>query len=196
MMNYKEKIGQYFEMVIDALRDIDQDELIRSIEIIESTIQNNKTIYVIGNGGSASTASHIKRDLSNTVGYLKGMRVNVSCLSDNIATITAIANDYSYDLIYKKQLEGRINQGDLVIAVSGSGNSQNIIKAADYAKSVRANIVAMTGYDGGKLKGLAGFNLHVPIDNMQISEDVHLIFNHLIIYILNCSNKGVSYDCE
>ncbi len=196
MMNYKEKIGQYFEMVIDALRDIDQDELIRSIEIIESTIQNNKTIYVIGNGGSASTASHIKSDLSNTVGYLKGMRVNVSCLSDNIATITAIANDYSYDLIYKKQLEGRINQGDLVIAVSGSGNSQNIIKAADYAKSVRANIVAMTGYDGGKLKGLAGFNLHVPIDNMQISEDVHLIFNHLITYILNCSNKGVSYDCE
>lgn len=195
-MNYKEKIGQYFEMVIDALRDIDQDELIRSIEIIESTIQNNKTIYVIGNGGSASTASHIKSDLSNTVGYLKGMRVNVSCLSDNIATITAIANDYSYDLIYKKQLEGRINQGDLVIAVSGSGNSQNIIKAADYAKSVRANIVAMTGYDGGKLKGLAGFNLHVPIDNMQISEDVHLIFNHLITYILNCSNKGVSYDCE
>lgn len=116
--------------------------MIRSIEIIESTIQNNKTIYVIGNGGSASTASHIKSDLSNTVGYLKGMRVNVSCLSDNIATITAIANDYSYDLIYKKQLEGRINQGDLVIAVSGSGNSQNIIKAADYAKSVRANIVA------------------------------------------------------
>ena len=195
-MNYKEKIGQYFEMVIDALRDIDQDELIRSIEIIESTIQNNKTIYVIGNGGSASTASHIKSDLSNTVGYLKGMRVNVSCLSDNIATITAIANDYSYDLIYKKQLEGRINQGDLVIAVSGSENKKNIIKAADYAKSVRANIVAMTGYDGGKLKGLAGFNLHVPIDNMQISEDVHLIFNHLITYILNCSNKGVSYDCD
>ena len=117
-------------------------------------------------------------------------------MSDNIATITAIANDYSYELIYKKQLEGRINQGDLVIAVSGSGNSQNIIKAADYAKSVRANIVAMTGYDGGKLKGLAGFNLHVPIDNMQISEDVHLLFNHLITYILNCSNKGVSYDCE
>ena len=72
----------------------------------------------------------------------------------------------------------------------------NKIIAADYAKSVRANIVAMTGYDGGKLKGLAGFNLHVPIDNMQISEDVHLIFNHLITYILNCSNKGVSYDCE
>ena len=99
-MNYKEKIGQYFEMVIDALRDIDQDELIRSIEIIESTIQNNKTIYVIGNGGSASTASHIKSDLSNTVGYLKGMRVNVSCLSDNIATISAIAFVYLYVLIY------------------------------------------------------------------------------------------------
>jgi D-sedoheptulose 7-phosphate isomerase len=183
-------------MVIDALRDVDRDELIKSIEIIESTVQNNKIIYVMGNGGSASTASHMKSDLSNTLGCLKGMRVNVSCLSDSIATITVIANDYSYDLIYKKQLEGRINQGDLVIAVSGSGNSQNIIKAAEYAKSVRANIVAMTGYDGGKLKDLADFNLHVPIDNMQISEDVHLLFNHLITYILSCSNKGTSYDCS
>ena len=97
MMNYKENIEQYFEMVIDTLRGIDKDELIRSIQIIESTVKNNKTIYVMGNGGSASTASHIKSDLSNTIGYLKGMRVNVSCLSDNIATITAIANDYSYE---------------------------------------------------------------------------------------------------
>lgn len=195
MMNYKENIKQYFEMVIEALKGVDKDELIKSIQIIELTVKNNKTIYVMGNGGSASTASHIKSDLSNTVGYLKGIRVNVSCLSDNIATITAIANDYSYEFIYKKQLEGRINQGDLVIAISGSGNSQNIINASKYAKSVGANIVAMTGYDGGTLKDLADFNLHVPIDNMQISEDVHLLFNHLITYILNCSNKGVSYDC-
>lgn len=78
-----------------------------------------------------------------------------------------------------------------MIAVSGSGNSQNIIEAAEYAKSMQANIVAMTGYDGGKLKELADFNLHVPIDNMQISEDVHLLFNHLITYVLNCSNKGI-----
>lgn len=191
MINYKNKIKKYFEMVTDTLRSIDQDELIKSIKIIESTVQNNKIIYVMGNGGSASTASHIKSDLSNTVGHLKGVRVNVSCLSDSIATITAIANDYSYELIYKKQLEGRLKQGDLVIAVSGSGNSQNIIEAAEYAKSMQANIVAMTGYDGGKLKELADFNLHVPIDNMQISEDVHLLFNHLITYVLNCSNKGI-----
>ncbi len=194
-MNYKNHIEQYFEMVICALKEIDTDELIEAIKIIESTVNNNKTIYVMGNGGSASTASHINSDLSNTVGQLKGKRVNVSCLSDSIATITAIANDHSYDMIYKKQLYGRLKEGDLVIAISGSGNSKNIIKAVEYAKKVQAKIVAMTGYDGGDLKKIADLNLHVPINNMQVSEDIHLLFNHVITYILNYSNKDFQYDC-
>lgn len=194
-MNYKVHIEQYFEMVASALKNININELIKAIEIIESTVANEKAIYVMGNGGSASTASHIQSDLSNTVGQLKGKRMNVSCLSDSIATITAIANDYSYDLIYQKQLYGRLKQGDLIIAVSGSGNSQNVINAAEYAKSEQANIIAMTGYNGGKLKEIAGFNLHVPVDNMQISEDIHLLFNHVITYILNYSNKDIQHDC-
>lgn len=194
-MNYKVHIEKYFEMVANTLKYININELIKAIEIIELTVENEKAIYVMGNGGSASTASHIQSDLSNTVGQLKGKRVNVSCLSDSIATITAIANDYSYDLIYQKQLYGRLKRGDLIIAVSGSGNSQNIINAAEYAKSEQANIIAMTGYNGGKLKGIADFNLHVPVDNMQISEDIHLLFNHVITYILNYSNTGHQHDC-
>lgn len=188
-MNYKKYIEQYFEKVIYALRSVDINELIEAIKLIETTVKNNKTIYVMGNGGSASTASHINSDLSNTVGQIKGDRVNISCLSDSIAIITAIANDHSYDVIYEKQLYGRLKQGDLVIAISGSGNSKNIIKAAEYAKTVQAKIVAMTGYDGGSLKKIADLNLHVPIDNMQVSEDIHLLFNHVITYILNFSNK-------
>lgn len=188
-MNYKKYIEQYFEKVIYALRSVDINELIEAIKLIETTVKNNKTIYVMGNGGSASTASHINSDLSNTIGQIKGDRVNISCLSDSIAIITAIANDHSYDVIYEKQLYGRLKQGDLVIAISGSGNSKNIIKAAEYAKTVQAKIVAMTGYDGGSLKKIADLNLHVPIDNMQVSEDIHLLFNHVITYILNFSNK-------
>lgn len=193
-MNYKNHIEKYFEMVIFALKEIDKDKLVEAIKLIESTVHNNKKIYVMGNGGSASTASHFNSDLSNTVSQLKGKRINVSCLSDSIATITAIANDHSYDLIYKKQLYGRLKEGDLVIAISGSGNSKNIIKAVEYAKTVQAKIVAMTGYDGGKLKKIADLNLHVPINNMQVSEDIHLLFNHVITYVLNYSNKDFQYD--
>ena len=90
---------------------------------------------------------------------------------------------------------GRLKEGDLVIAISGSGNSKNIIKAVEYAKKVQAKIVAMTGYDGGDLKKIADLNLHVPINNMQVSEDIHLLFNHVITYILNYSNKDFQYDC-
>lgn len=193
-MDYKEHIEKYFEMVMNALKNIDVNELSKVINLIESSVRSDKTIYVMGNGGSASTASHIHSDLGNTVGQLNGKRVNVFCLSDNVSTITAIANDYSYELIYAKQLYGRLEKDDLVIAISGSGNSQNIITAVEYAKSVQANVVAMTGYNGGSLKRMADFNLNVPVDNMQVSEDLHLLFNHLITYILNCKNKDYQFD--
>ncbi len=193
-MDYKKQIEDYFAALINTLRHIDVNELVKVINVVESTVANDQIIYVVGNGGSASTASHIQSDLGNTVAQLKGKRVNVSCLSDNIATITAIANDYSYDAIYVKQLHGRLKKGDLLIAISGSGNSKNIINAVEYAKTVQANIVAMTGYDGGKIQGMADFNLNVPVDNMQISEDIHLLFNHLITYVLNSTNKD--YHCD
>lgn len=193
-MNYQRLAEDYFATVISTLKSIDVSELVRVIHAIELVVSNGQTIYVMGNGGSSTTASHIQSDLGNTVSQLKGKRINVSCLSDNIATITAIANDYSYDLIYVRQLQGRLKKGDLVIAISGSGNSKNIINAVEYAKSVQAHIVAMTGYDGGEIKKFADFNLNVPIDNMQISEDVHLLFNHLITYILNFQDKDQRRD--
>jgi D-sedoheptulose 7-phosphate isomerase len=188
-------VEDYLVSFINTLRRIDVSELISFINAIELAVSNGKNIYVMGNGGSSSTASHIQSDLGNTVYQLKGKRINVHCLSDNVATITAIANDYSYDLIYERQLHGRLNKGDLVIAVSGSGNSSNIINAVVYAKSVQANIVAMTGYDGGEIKKIADINLNVPIDNMQISEDIHLLFNHLITHVLNFSDKDFRRDC-
>jgi len=194
-MTYRKMVEDYLVSFINTLRRIDVSELISFINAIELAVSNGKNIYVMGNGGSSSTASHIQSDLGNTVYQLKGKRINVHCLSDNVATITAIANDYSYDLIYERQLHGRLNKGDLVIAVSGSGNSSNIINAVVYAKSVQANIVAMTGYDGGEIKKIADINLNVPIDNMQISEDIHLLFNHLITHVLNFSDKDFRRDC-
>ena len=194
-MTYKKLVDDYFSAVIDTLRRIDVNELVRLINAIESAVSNGKSIYVMGNGGSSSTASHIKSDLGNTVYQLKGKSINVHCLSDNVATITAIANDYSYDLIYVRQLQGRINPGDLVIAISGSGNSKNIINAVLYAKSVKANVAAMTGYGGGAIKEFADINLNVPVDNMQISEGIHLLFNHVMTHVLNFSDIAFRRDC-
>ncbi|EMC3963082.1 SIS domain-containing protein [Pseudomonas aeruginosa] len=194
-MTYKKLIDDYFSVFIDTLRRIDVNELVKLINAIESVVSSGKSIFVMGNGGSSSTASHMQSDLGNTVYRLKGKRINIHCLSDNVATITAIANDYSYDLIYVRQLQGRINQGDLVIAISGSGNSKNIINAVLYAKSVKANIAAMTGYDGGAIKEFADISLNVPVDNMQISEDIHLLFNHVMTHVLNFSDIDFRHDC-
>lgn len=194
-MSYQALVDDYFTSFINTLRRVDVSKLVMAINAIELAVSNGQSIYVIGNGGSSSTASHIHSDLGNTVYQLKGKRVSIYCLSDNVATITAIANDYSYDLIYERQLQGRLNKGDLVIAVSGSGNSRNIINAVVYAKSVQANVISMTGYDGGEVGRIADLNLNAPIDDMQISEDIHLLFNHLITHVLNYSNKDYRRDC-
>lgn len=184
-MHYLEQVDGYFEKLINTLQKIDKLTIIEVIKLIESTVKNNHTIYVMGNGGSASTASHMTNDLGNIVTQICGERIKIYCLSDNIPTITAIANDYSYDLIYLRQLQGALEKEDLVIIISGSGNSQNILNVAEYARLIGAKIVALTGFNGGKLGGIADFNLNAPINNMQISEDIHLIFNHLITYILS-----------
>lgn len=188
-MHYLEQVEEYFATLINTLHKIDRSVLVNVIKLIELTVKNNQTIYVMGNGGSASTASHMQNDLGNIVTQICGQRVKIYCLSDNIPTITAIANDYSYDVIYLRQLQGVLEKEDLLIAISVSGNSQNILNAVEYARSVKANVVAMTGFNGGELKRYANFNINVPIDNMQISEDIHLIFNHLITYILNSAKN-------
>ena len=107
------------------------------------------------------------------------------CLNDNIATVMAIANDISYDDIFSFQLEGRLKPGDIIIAISGSGNSANVINAVNYAKKCGNTVIGLTGFDGGKLRLLADVNLRAPIHNMQITEDVHLMFNHLLVSILS-----------
>ena len=102
-----------------------------------------------------------------------------------MATVMAIANDISYEDIFSYQLQDRLNPGDLIIAISGSGNSKNIIKAVNYVKSCGNTIIGLTGFDGGRLMQLADINLHAPIDNMQITEDIHLLFNHLLVSVLS-----------
>ena len=142
------------------------------------------TIYTIGNGGSAATASHMMVDLgkgANEKPDESGNFFHVECLADNIPTMTAISNDLSYDDIFIFQLERKLKSGDLLIAISGSGNSRNIVKAAEFAKSIGVPIVGMTGYEGGKLDKLCDFRMHCRIDYMKITENIHMMIDHILM---------------
>lgn len=175
MIVFEETLGNYLAQEIDILKNLDMIEIEKAAALLYEAVQNQRYIYCFGNGGSASTASHLTNDFN------KILNANCFCLNDNIATIMAIANDISYEEVFRHQLRGRIRSSDIIIAISGSGNSPNIINAVTYALGHGATIIGLTGYDGGKLKQLAHINLWAPINNMQITEDIHLMFNHLLV---------------
>ena len=139
----------------------------------------------MGNGGSASTASHFACDINK--GVVNGLekRFRVVCLSDNIPTILAYANDQAYDAIFVEQLANFLTKNDLVIGISGSGNSTNVINAIQYANENSAITIGLTGFNGGELAKVAHQSIIVPSDDMQKIEDMHLIMVHMVMQILN-----------
>lgn len=179
MINFEDEIYSYLAKEIDVFKNLDTKKIEEAATILYEAIREKRTIYCFGNGGSASTASHLTNDFN------KILRANCICLNDNIATIMAVANDISYEEIFKFQLEGKVKPKDIVIAISGSGNSRNVINGVLYAIDQDATIIGLTGYNGGLLYTLADVNLYVPINNMQITEDLHLMFNHLLVSTLS-----------
>ena len=177
----KKLIDNYFKMDFEALNSIDKKELSKVMCLLIDCLYKNRRIYVFGNGGSGSTASHLQNDFNKALFEKTDKKFDVICLNDNIPTLLAIANDEGYDEIFRYQLDGKIKKDDVVIAISGSGNSKNIINAVMLAKECGATVIGMTGFDGGILKTLADYNLHAKINNMQVAEDVHLCLEHLII---------------
>ena len=185
MNNIDAYVKDYISQEQSVLSKLDIPEISIAIDVLLKAIQNGKSIYCFGNGGSASTASHFANDFNKILNATVGNKFNFICLNDNIATIMAIANDISYDDVFKFQLKDKLKPDDVIIALSGSGESINVIKAVSYAKKQNAIVIGLTGFDGGLLNQLADVHLHVPIDNMQITEDIHLMFNHLLISILS-----------
>lgn len=183
-MDYIKKIQDYIKCEIDILMNIDADEVNRALNLLEETRMKEGRIYVFGNGGSASTASHFQNDFNKGISEHIEKKYRFECLNDNVATLMAIANDNGFENVFFQQLENKVKKNDIVIAISGSGNSENVIKAVEYVKTLGNKVIGLTGYDGGKLKGLADISLHVPLNNMQITEDIHMIYNHMMMYIL------------
>ncbi len=178
----QEFIQKYIESLINILNNLDKNEIEKIKDILESTIENNSKIYILGNGGSAATASHMANDLSVGLKLREIRDFDVESLSDNSSVCTAIANDIGYENIFYAQIKNKIQKNDVLIAISCSGNSANILKAVEYAKKQGTTIVGMTGFEGGTLKELSDINFHVQTSKGEygLVEDAHMILDHIL----------------
>jgi D-sedoheptulose 7-phosphate isomerase len=173
-------IAEYVREMQQVLGLVVRDELIATVTCLYLAWAERKQVFIIGNGGSASTASHIANDLSKAT-IVSGMpRMRVIGLTDNVAVMTAWANDVSYDRVFSEQLENLLNPGDTVIAISASGNSPNVLRAIEFARQQGAVTIGWTGQSGGRLKHLVDHCAHAPTEDVGMIESVHLVFVHLV----------------
>lgn len=182
-MDFKKEIGTYLEHEIETLRALDVEAINEALNLLLEAFENGNTVYIFGNGGSSATASHFQNDFNKGVSEHTEKKFNFLCLNDNVATVMAVANDIGFEEVFRFQLRGHLKPGDLVVAISGSGNSKNVINAVEYAKSCGNRIIGLTGFGGGRLRELADVALHVPVNSMQITEDVHMVFDHLMMSV-------------
>lgn len=184
MKNYTEEIKQYIELEKSTLDRLDVEAINEAMNLILEAWKDKRTIYIFGNGGSSATASHYQNDFNKGISEHIETKFRFQCLNDNISTIMAIANDIGFEEVFRFQMKGKLEAGDLVIAISGSGNSRNVINAVEYAKENGNKVIGLTGFDGGKLRMLSDVTLHVDVQSMQVTEDIHMIFDHMIMGIL------------
>jgi D-sedoheptulose 7-phosphate isomerase len=194
MNSYKEHFSNYFDKVTETLGKFDIEPVKKFIDRIYECYNKGNTVYIFGNGGSAATASHVAGDFMKGISYGLEKRFKVVCLNDNLPAITAISNDLTYDEVFYEQLKTFLKKDDIVVGISGSGNSANVIKALNYAKELGSTIVGFCGYKGGKLKQLADILIYVPVSDMEITEDIHLIIFHAIKQLINKKMKGNKYS--
>ena len=181
---------KYLDEVAKTLEHMEKDLPFKAEEIVSALVKardSGKRVYICGNGGSASTASHMASDLNKGSNRKDARRFKAVALTDNIPAMLAWANDSSYDDIFVEQLRNHLEKGDVVIGISGSGNSSNVLKALHYANDEGALTIGLTGFDGGKMAQLAKIFYVVPNHTMQQVEDIHLLIEHLLSLILRDS---------
>ena len=172
----------YRENLIQTIHNIDSAKVSQAIEWFREARDQGKAVFVAGNGGSAATASHFVCDMLKGASLGKGSRFRIQALHDSMPTLTAYANDLHYQDAAVEQLKNFASPGDMYMAISGSGNSENVIRAMAYAQSAGCRTLALTGRDGGKLGPMAQLNIRVPEQHMGRIEDAHHIICHMICY--------------
>ena len=192
MNSDKRAIDGYIALLSEIMNRLDRHSLVEIASIIRTAYNEERMIFTLGNGGSASTASHLACDLNKGACFGAEKRFRVIALTDSQPIILALANDVSYNDIFVEQLRNFAREGDVVIGISGSGNSTNVLKAIDYARTRGCTTIGFCGFDGGSLRKLADHTLHVPIDDMQITEDVHLVASHILTRVLTVETAQVS----
>jgi len=186
----KKLFKEYMVNINRALDLINLDSLERIAQAIINTLKEDRSIFTMGNGGSGATASHWVCDLNKGAGSVGSKRFRVLCLNDNVPSLMAYANDMSYEDIFVEPLKNYLREGDLVIAFSGSGNSENVLKAMVYANESGGKTIGFSGFDGGKLGKTAQLNLNVPVDDIKIVEDIHQILCHIIMHAVKDLTNG------
>ncbi len=170
----------YIDLLKNTLDELDPKQVDNAIEAFLRVHKAQGTIYIFGNGGSGASASHATGDFLKGASYGLDKRFKVICLNDNIPSLMAIANDISWDAIFIEQLKNFLQPNDLVIGISGSGNSKNVVAAMEYAKSHQVQTIAFCGFKGGKIKEIADIHIHSKAMDMEIAEDVHMIVFNII----------------
>ena len=169
----------YISKLTSALSRLDRSEIDRFITLLLEAYERENNIFIIGNGGSAATAGHFACDLNKGVTHGMKKRFRAIALADSQASVMAYANDTCYEDIFIEQLRNFLRPGDLVVALSGSGNSKNVLRAVEFANENGGVTVGLTGYDGGQLRKIAQHSVNARVDDMQVSEDIHLAVTHI-----------------
>jgi len=183
MRQYAQTYRDELKRVLDALDPIAIEKV---TNIILDAYKNDKQVFIIGNGGSASAASHMACDLGKNTAIGTKRRLRVTSLTDNMAWFSAVANDVGYENVFMEQLKNTFNAGDVLIGISGSGNSPNVVNAMEWANDNGGITVAIVAFTGGPMKEAADVHIHIDTHEYGPAEDVHLIINHMIVgYILD-----------
>lgn len=176
-------IQQYLTDLKNTLDALDPAQIVAVRERIAAVRERGGQLFLCGNGGSAATASHLANDLGKGASYgREGARFRVIALTDNIPWMTALANDVGYEVIFAEQLRNLAQPGDVLLAISGSGNSPNILQAVEAAREIGVEVIGWTGFGGGKLAGMSDLAIVADSHHMGRVEDVHTILMHLVCY--------------
>jgi D-sedoheptulose 7-phosphate isomerase len=175
-------VEEYKSKLLNTIQAIPLDRVEAAIGVLARAREAGRTIFVCGNGGSAATASHFVCDMVKGASYGRAQRFRIQALTDSLPTITAYSNDVSYDHVFVEQLRNFARPDDVLIAISGSGNSPNVLRAVEYANSIGCYTIGLSGRDGGQLAPLARLSIHIPEPHMGRIEDAHLHVCHMIGY--------------
>lgn len=173
---------EYKSELLKTIDSIDLSKVEQAIDWLRDARDNNRHIFVCGNGGSASTASHFACDIVKGASFGRQKRFRIMALTDSLPTITAYSNDVSYECAFAEQLKNFAGPGDVVMTISGSGNSPNVIAVTKTAKEIGCRTISLTGRDGGKLGPISDLNIQAPVPHMGRIEDAHMIVCHMIAY--------------